>query len=244
MPPKQFKKGPENSGAEEPLSKPGMHPEFALRAGTELPQDRSLVGKAREAALRAQEDPDNPSNRPLLGAEKLEPLARVYAALAAGSLIPAGSKITGIEFEQKTGELRILDSPEQDSISPMPLLGELARQSSLDGPSREITYANVRLAHGLTAHALNELATESLHLSDKALASIQEDLQAILKKTIHSPLSSGLTRYQTAGLLNAVRFTITSDPVEAVLWENKDPIGRALERLDPSNNPDSEGEGR
>jgi len=239
MSPKQPENGPKNSG-EESTSKQGMHPEFAIRTAKDLPIDKAIINKALEAAERAEHDPENPLNRPLLKAEKLGPLAKVYAALAADSLIPADLRITGIEFDQNVGKLKVLSSPDQEPINPMPLLGKLAQQSSLEGPSKELTFANVRLAHGLTAHALNELAEVSLGLSDKVLASIQEDLQSIREKTIHSPLSSGLSRYQTASLLNAIRFTITSNPVEAALWSDRDPIGRALERLDPTNSSDLE----
>ena len=217
---------------EEP-KKPGMDPEFALRNAPELPIDinKEVIDRAFEAGLKQHEDPENPANQPTLRAGKLELLSKAYAALSADRIIPTDSKVTGIGFDQESGILSISSDPEGQSIAPIPLLGELARLRTLDGQSKDQTYDNVRLAHALTAHALAELAIEAPNLSDKALSAIQEDLQALREKTIHSPLSSDLTRHQTAGLLHAIEVTITSDPVKVVLWEDRNQLQKALDRL-------------
>lgn len=231
MSPEKPKSDPQAPG-EEP-KKPGMHPEFALRNAPEIPIgiDKEVIYRAFEAGVRQNVDPENPANWPVLKADKLEFLSKAYAALAADKLVPADTKITAINFDDESGMLSVLSKPEKQPIAPIPLLGELAKLRTLDGPSKEQTYENVRLAHGLAAHVLAELAEESADLSDEALSAVQSALQALRENTIHSPLSSGLSRHQTAGLLLAIEVTITSDPVKAVLWEDINQIQKALDRL-------------
>ena len=212
------------------------HEEFALRAAKPLPLpvDKETIDEALEAGMRAEIDPDNLENKPLLDAGKLGLLSEAFSVLAAGETIGTSDRVTGVGYDHNGKKLLAVNDPEAQPLPPIPLLEAVAGQTTLEGQSREESYPNVRLAFALTARALGELDEEKEQLSAKALSAVQTALQRICELTIHYPLASlseGLTKHQIAGLLNAINMTITSDPVKAVLWRDRDPLQKALDRL-------------
>lgn len=217
---------------DEPAEASGMDPEFAILTAKPFPLDKDMVDRALEAGVRAQADPENLLNRPLLDPDNLGQLSKAFAALAAGER--AGDAVTAVEYDTATKQLRIVSDADSETLPPIPLLEAVANQETIEGKTREDTYPNVRLAFALTAYALEVLDQEKQHLSDKALSVIQINLQKIRELTVHYPLASmaeGLNKGQIAGLLNAINITITSDPVKAAVWEDRKPLQKALERV-------------
>lgn len=234
------KSSPENqtdeNAPETPVRKLSAHAEFALRGAKPLPLpvDKKTIDEALAAGVRQELDPQNPENQLLLDAGKLSQLAQAFQALAAGEVITAESRVTAVEYDAGAKQLKAVSNPADEPLPPIPLLEAVANQATLEGVDRDASYDNVRLAFALSSSALTVLGQEQEHLSDKALSVIQASLQKIRELTIHYPLASqaeGLSKGQLAGLLNAINMTITSDPVKAIFWRDRNPLQRALDRL-------------
>ena len=229
----------EASRQEQPI-RLNKHPEFAMKASRPLSIDidKSTIDSAFEAAILAQIDPENPQNKPLLDPENLNKLFRAFKALSANETVK--DDITAIKYDPTTKQLQAISNSKDKPLPPIPLLETIASQVTIEGQSREDTYPNVRLVFALTARALSELDQEKEHLSDKALSITQICLQKIRGLTIHYPLASmadGLNKGQIASLLYAINLTTAYDPVRAALWKNKDPLQKALDKLEDTEKP-------
>ncbi len=221
----------EGSTAESAKS-PGMDPEFAIRAADPIPIEKDLVERALEAGIRMIESPEGSSSK--LDPYHLGQLAQAFGLLSAGKIAMLEPlHISAINYDPASMQLEVKDTLERPMPS-IPILEAVAAQKTLEGIDKEASYNNVRLAFALTALALSELYEDRQHLSDKAVSSIQASLQKIRELTIHCPLASmaeGLSKIQIAGLLNAINVTITSDPIKAAVWKDKEPLRKALERI-------------